>query len=88
MVYCFKVVRFTAACLRVAKWSPYTTAQGPRLIELVRPGRCASRNQAEVRAALDLEVVWYEATWEMALHGTTNAQKWINNDQHLTVPHP
>ena len=34
------------------------------LIQLVCPWRCARRNQAKVRIALDLEVVWYKATSE------------------------
>lgn len=50
-----------------------------RLVELVRPGRCASRNQAEVRAALHLEVVWYEATW-FRWHYPVAQQNW--RDQH------
>ena len=87
LVYCFKVVRFTAAGLHVAKWCKmdqnghHTPMLCSRLVELVRPGRCASRNQAEVRAALHLEVVWYEATWEMALPGSTTeleGSTWIN----------
>ena len=71
-------------CCKMMQNGHHTPMLCSRLVELVRPGRCASRNQAEVRAALHLEVVWYEATW-VRWHYPVAQQNW--RDQHGSTPH-